>query len=656
MNPARPTGLPSPIPLLHLQEQLGERWSLERELGRGGMGTVWLARDLKLDRPVAIKVLHPHLAADAAHRARFLDEARTAARLAHPHIVPIYGIETTTETAAIVMAFVDGETLAARIARRGALATSEAERVFRELTWALAYAHQCGVIHRDLTLANVLLDRDTGRAVLVDFGLATLATTTDGAPIFGTPGFLAPEVIRGEPATVHTDLYALGVIGYTMLAGRPPLSGETTAELLAKHLVQPPPELRLRGVSRRLIAAVQQCLAKTPDARPADCGALLAALERAPAPIVVAPPLAAWFTRWQRIRPIYAVATPIIGMQSWLLLWGYFQTGIGELVVAAVLSSALAVTALPIVAHGIAELVALRQLQRHGFGIADIRAAWSHWTDALEREYHARGLPPLPGRVVFDLTVLGAAGLAILFLIVFPILPLVVAADELSLTRAVLLSMASSVYLGVLTGTGIGFVAPGIRLKPHGRFRRLMERFWNSSFADGIARLARTGAPARIAATQTLHRNTELVLGLALDELWNALPAGLRLELGDVPTLAGTLQHAAEELRDLGERLAASVEDLADIDPPESRRLDALRVQVQQRQREAITELERLRLHLLRAVAERRATEDLTQQLAAAQELERTLLADLAGHATLRRMLSGTARPTPSPTPSPVAA
>jgi hypothetical protein len=399
-----------------------------------------------------------------------------------------------------------------------------------------------------------------------------------------------------------------------------------------------------------------QCHAKAPEDRPSDAGTLLASLERIPEPVAVAPPLRDWFTRWERIRTIYAVATPILGMQTWLLVWGYFETGIAELVVAAVLGTAITLTALPIIGHAVAEILALRRLRAQGFGVADIRAAWPHWTATLERQRQREGLPPLPGRVVFDLTVVGAVGLAVLFAVVFPLLPILAPLDT-NLTRGALLSMASTVYLGVLTGAGIGFVAPGIRLSPTGWFRRLSHRFWTSRLAGTIAKFAAFGQQHRLAASNTLHRHTELVLGLALEELWGALPAEMRRDLPEVPSLSRTLQAAAEEFRDLADRLQASAQDVAPHDPEEGQRLDGMRAQVLERQRDAITALERLRLQLLRAVAERRLTADLTLHLQLAHELERSLLADLAGHAELWRYLSRTSRPerltTPTPTPSP---
>jgi serine/threonine-protein kinase len=321
------------------------------------------------------------------------------------------------------MALVDGETLGARLRRRGPLPPDEGERLLRELAWAVGYAHAQGVAHRDITLENVLIERETGRTLLGDFGLATAEETVEAVPRFGTPGYLAPEVIRGEPAGPLGDIYALGVVAWHALAGRAPFEAGTAAALLAKHLVQAPPPLAplARGASRRLVMAVEQCLAKDADARPAGASELLALLERAPEPVAIAPALRHWFTRWERFRPIYSLATPILALQTWLLVWGSQRFDSQGMLVAAAISSVLTVTAIPLLGHLGFEAWALRALHRLGFGIADIRAAYPHWRDTLERERRQEGLPPLPGRVVFDLTVVGALVLAVVFLFIYPI-------------------------------------------------------------------------------------------------------------------------------------------------------------------------------------------------------------------------------------------
>src|SRR6266446_2185218 len=168
------TNMTTPInpEFLALQELLAGRYSIERELGRGGMGIVLLARDVALERPVAIKLLPPHLATRPDERERFLEEARTAAGLAHPNIVPIHLVEARGELVLFVMGFVDGETLRDRVERAGPLSPRLALKLLQEVAWALGYAHQRGVIHRDVKPDNILIERATDRALVTDFGIA----------------------------------------------------------------------------------------------------------------------------------------------------------------------------------------------------------------------------------------------------------------------------------------------------------------------------------------------------------------------------------------------------------------------------------------------------------------------------------------------------
>jgi len=631
------------------------RYSLERELGRGGMGTVYLARDIRLDRPVALKVLHPALASIPASRAQFLQEARTAARLAHPHIVSIYAVEEHDTSVVIVMAFIDGETLGHRLARRGALAPDDAERLLREVAWALGYAHAHGIIHRDLTPANILLDRTTGRALLADFGVAARHDDMERGPVFGTPGYLAPEVIRGEPAQERSDLYALGVVAYLAVAGRPPFEAESPAQLLARHLVQPHRPLAplARGASRRLVGAIEQCLAKDADARPDGTAALLALLERPAVPVAIAPALRSWFGRWERIRSVYALATPLLAMQTWLLIQGYFDSGQTALLTAALVTTALSLTAVPLIVHLGFEATELRQLRRVGFGIDDLRSALPHWRAEMVRERQREGLAPLAGRVIWDLTVLGALSIFVSLVFIWPNLEGWGVRDAI-VVRGAMTWILSGVYFGTLTGVGIGFLLPGHRPKADGWLNSLKERFWQSRLAGALAEVAAAGQPTVMTASSTLHRNTELVLGLAIDDLWKVVPTATREDLGNVPALAHALQRNAEALRDLIDRLRESERELVTT-PDHRARITNILPPIEARHQETITALERIRLQLLKLLATRGETIELTEQLQVARQLDATLTREADGHAEVRRILARSRRLTgltPAETPA----
>ena len=276
--------------LRDLSIALGDRYLAERELGRGGMGTVYLARDLQLDRNVAIKVLPSEFAADAMLRERFVRETRIAASFSHPNIVPVHAVEDRNGVLAFVMGYVEGESVAQRVARAGPLAPRECVRLLQDIAYALAYAHGRGVVHRDIKPDTIMLERATGRALLMDFGVSrssfgsrpVQAMTRVGESV-GTPEFMSPEQAAGEELDGRSDLYSLGLTAYFALLGRPAIAGDSAQRLLVRQLTEVlPPLATLRAdLPAALASAVDRCLAKDRNERFPDAAALVDALERA---------------------------------------------------------------------------------------------------------------------------------------------------------------------------------------------------------------------------------------------------------------------------------------------------------------------------------------------------------------------------------------
>ena len=253
---------------------IGQQYELESEIGRGGMSVVYRARDRRLNRPVAVKVLPPDLAHDPAIRARFTREAQTSAQLSHPHIVPIYDVGERDGIAWFVMALVTGGNLGTLLTRDPRPPLDEVRRILSEVADALAYAHLRGVIHRDIKPDNILLDRQTGRALVTDFGIAWAmeagARLTATGIAVGTPTYMSPEQAVGERGLDgRSDIYSAGVLGYQMLTGRVPFEAANSMALLLKHVTEHPrPIAELRpDAPRPLREAVERALMKAPEDR-----------------------------------------------------------------------------------------------------------------------------------------------------------------------------------------------------------------------------------------------------------------------------------------------------------------------------------------------------------------------------------------------------
>jgi serine/threonine-protein kinase len=267
-----------------LAAALRGQYTLIREIGRGGMGIVYLADDLKLDRRVAIKTLPPHLASDPVVRERFLREARTAGSLAHPNIVPIHRADELNGRVFFDMGFVDGASLAARMAERGRIPAPDVVRILRDVADALWYAHQRGLVHRDVKAENILIDAASGRAMVTDFGIARLAEATpltSTGQVLGTVYYLSPEQVTGEQVDARSDIYALGVVGYFALSGRFPFNAELASAVLIAHVNKTAPPLHevAPDTPRSLTDIIDRCLAKEPAERFQDCLELRTALD-----------------------------------------------------------------------------------------------------------------------------------------------------------------------------------------------------------------------------------------------------------------------------------------------------------------------------------------------------------------------------------------
>jgi predicted Ser/Thr protein kinase len=615
---------------LEFQQALAGRYSIDRELGRGGMGIVYLAREVHLDRLVAIKLLPPDRATQAGLRERFLREARLAAKLSHPNIIPIHAVEERDGFVFYVMAFVDGETLAQRVRQRGPLPGSEATRVFREVAWALAHAHGQGLVHRDVKPDNILLESATSRVLVADFGIAaaTGAGGTDG--VTGTPEFMSPEQALGGHIDARSDLYGLGATAFYACSGRVPFSGSTPTEVLAKQVTEPAPPLASLGlpVPRKLALLVDRCLAKAPAERPASAEALaeqlnLALEQRREMPAA----LRAFVKRYGRVD---GAGTLVAGMA---LLFGSVFTSYLYGGTAGFATFLLGVTAAPF-----AYLVgAARRLSMLGFAHQDLGPAFQAESEQAREELsveHRRG-PTALERVLGSVarvsgTIFGVSALALYFLSRSPMI-----------NHAIVVFAFSGA--ATLTST-IGFLAM------QQRHRDVDTEFWGKLWMGRVGRLAFGIARRLIGHRQPVsamtHRATELSLGMAAEQLYESLPADTRRQLGDLPALLTRLQRDAQSLRTHYDRLQEAIGDLRDAaSSPRHAGLRATRDEVQARLGDAVGALETIRLNLLRLHAGSASVAGLTTHLGLAAEVSADVERLLQARAETDLLLRGNVAP-----------
>ena len=612
---------------LDFQSAVAGRYSLERELGRGGMGIVYLAREVRLDRPVAIKLLPPSRARESGLRERFLREARTAAKLSHPHVVPIFAVDEVGEFVFYAMAFIDGETLTERVRRRGPLPPSEGARMLREVAWALAYAHSQGLVHRDVKPDNIMLETATGRALVTDFGIAGLvhgAAGLDGGEVIGTPEFMSPEQALGERVDARSDLYSLGAVGYFALSGDLPFQAVQATDVLAKQVAEPPPPLAaVATVPRRLAQAIDRCLAKDPAERPQKGEELaeqlgLALEQRRELPVA----LRVFVKRNARLGGV--------GGLLYVLLMPTMMAFVGSLFArhggtAALWAFAALVTVVP---FGILVGRARRFLQS-GFGPGELGAAFRVEIERGREERafeYGRG----PSRYERALRVIGAGGLGVAAVTGFMI----------ATTPFSVLVQAHGMLVFQLCGwaLGSGVLASFLALV---RFERRVDidtRIWSWLWQGPIGRLmfrtARLFVRTRSLPPPATHRPTELALALATEQLFGELPRATRKQLHDLPEVvhrleqdAGRMRRRLDELYDAlggkgeGRRGEGGREEIGARHDRIVADLEAERDALQRRLGDAVKALETIRLNLLRLRAGSGTVQSLTTDLGLAREV-----------------------------------
>src|SRR6266550_1784200 len=605
---------------LDFQSAVAGRYSLERELGRGGMGVVYLAREVRLDRPVAIKLLPPSKATDPKLRERFLREARTAAKLSHPNVIPIHAVEEIGGFVFFAMAYIEGETLTERVRQRGPLPPSEASRMLRDVAWALAYAHGQGVIHRDVKPDNILLENG-GRVLVADFGIASVVAGAGAlatGEVVGTPEFMSPEQALGEAVDARSDLYSLGIVGYFTCSGALPFEADKATDVLAKQVTEPAAPLT------SVAPLVPRRLAKDPADRPDGPAALAEQLshaleQRRELPVA----LRAFVKHDARLDGsgvlLYPfamlIATPLVGFWTGsvgagfvTLLAGYTLVPVGVLINRA------------------------RRLLSAGFGHSDIGVAFKAEIDR-GREERSFGLGHGGGPSAFErfLRWISGVGLGV------AVFALAGFAASNPPNYPLMITLMWSFTGGVASGIGALVMLQ--------RRRDVDAEFWGRLWTGRVGRwlfgVARMFTGGKALPASLTHRPTELALGMAAEQLYETLPKETRRQLRDLPDVVHRLEQDAQRMRARLEELQEALSDVGhsgNPDPAIAARhdrivadLSAERDLVQQRLKDAVAALETIRLNLLRLHAGTGSVRSLTTDLGLARELARDIDAHVDG-------------------------
>lgn len=609
------------------------------------MGVVFLAHEVQLDRLVAIKLLPPELAAQPAIRDRFLNEARLAARLSHPHVIPVHAVEDTGRFVFFVMAYVDGETLTQRVARRGPLTSGDAMRTLREITWALAHAHAQGLVHRDVKPDNVLIETGTGRALVADFGIAAIADGSSAAVSGGTPEFMSPEQALGISPAAPSDLYSFGVTAYFALTGDVPYRGASALDTLRLHAAAPPPRLvdTRVAVSQRLASLVERCLQKDPAARPSSAQHIADALDVALAERRELPAmLRAFVKRDGRMN----------GGGTLVALAGSLGASIGVASVAGDVAGVATLCAGAVLAPIVFAVAAARRLAAQGFTRQDLAPAF-----AAERETGREERGATRGRSGWW-TARAASALRALAAVAFTatVATTALAAVSVGTPRASLLG-ALALFAGTMAAVAT-LAQLGLRAVSRDVDLEFWEAVWNGGVGSVAFRFARmtqrVGVPKLLGGSDSrppsgagshamTHRATELSLGLAAEELFETLPRSERKLLGDLPSVLRKLQRDAETLRARRYSLQTALQN---VRPASHAALyDATRTEhdrIAERLQSTIAAMESIRLGLLRLHAGALDAAGLTTHVALAEAMSENVDRLIAANAEVEALLNET--------------
>ena len=531
------------IPAEHVREALLPHYVLDRELGRGGMGAVYLARDVRLERPVAIKVLPPDMAARPDLRERFLNETRTAASFSHPNIVPVHAVEDRGSILYFVMGYIEGETLTSRIARAGSLPPKQVVRILQECAWALSYAHGRGVVHRDVKPDNILIDKGTGRALITDFGISRSqdapGLTTVGQ-IIGTPQYMSPEQASGESVDGRSDLYSLGVVAFHALTGQTPFTSGSVHGYLTAHITKPaPPVASVKpDVPAPLAAAVDRLLRKD-------------AAER----FQTGEELAEYLDPMRSARPEIAPAIRLFHVQSSPALRNAIVMAILAPIVArrfsgdadqVIVFMALMAVALTLALQSVGRL---RDLAAEGFTHADLRTGLAA-IETEEAEAHARrrSAPGSRKRQRRRNVIIGAGVLTALVALPLTLMLRIEVAPgifHVPLHAMVIAVIGASALMATLAYAIAGRSAPS-------RLSRGMQRLWTGSAGRRLFdSIARSAARERDIGQAVSRESGPLTM-------LETLPRDVRRELVGVQRVISALMSKQAELSAREAQLAAS--------------------------------------------------------------------------------------------------